>query len=115
MVNNYIPANGDIIYLNFNPTIGHEQQGYRPALVVSNWDFNNFTGLSLVCPITNNTKKHPLHVNLSTKHKTTGVILCEHIKSIDFNKRKVKFVEKLNIKEYEEVIDILTGFLKEEY
>ena len=36
---------GDIIKLNFNPQAGHEQAGYRPALVISN-DFFNHNSLS---------------------------------------------------------------------
>ncbi len=27
---------GDIIKVDFNPTLGREQSGYRPALVISN-------------------------------------------------------------------------------
>jgi mRNA interferase MazF len=47
---------GDIIKLDFNPQAGHEQAGYRPAVVISNNFFNNKTNLTIVCPITN-TKK----------------------------------------------------------
>ena len=35
---------GDVIYMNFSPTKGHEQEGYRPALVVSNDDYNKMCG-----------------------------------------------------------------------
>ena len=31
---------GDIIKVDFNPQAGHEQAGYRPALVISNDFFN---------------------------------------------------------------------------
>ena len=31
---------GDLIKVSFNPQHGHEQAGYRPALVVSNDEFN---------------------------------------------------------------------------
>ena len=43
---------GDIIKINFNPQAGHEQAGYRPAVVVSNNLFNKITNLTFVCPIT---------------------------------------------------------------
>lgn len=36
MVKKYIPEQGDIIFLDFNPTIGHEQKGKWPAIVISN-------------------------------------------------------------------------------
>jgi mRNA interferase MazF len=44
---------GDLIWLDFDLQLGHEQKGRRPALVVSNETFNNFSNLAIVCPITN--------------------------------------------------------------
>ena len=32
---------GDIIKINFNPSVGHEEGKFRPALVVSNDDYNS--------------------------------------------------------------------------
>ena len=37
----YVPEQGDIIFLEFDPQTGHEQTGTRPALVVSNNTYNN--------------------------------------------------------------------------
>ena len=37
---------GDIIKINFNPQVGHEQAGYRPAVIVSNDTFNKVTHLA---------------------------------------------------------------------
>lgn len=86
---------GMIIKLNFNPQIGHEQSGYRPAVVISNNVFNNKAKLAIVCPITNTDNKFPLHIALDERTKTKGVILCEHLKSLDLRKRKYEFIENL--------------------
>ena len=86
---------GDIIKFDFSPQSGHEQAGYRPAVVISNDFFNSKTNLSIVCPITNTNKPFPLHVMLDTRTKTTGVVLCEHIKAVDLESRKFTFVEKI--------------------
>ncbi|MBP1592114.1 MAG: type II toxin-antitoxin system PemK/MazF family toxin, partial [Oscillospiraceae bacterium] len=51
---------GDIIKVNLNPQRGHEQAGYRPALVVSNDTFNTYAKLAIVCPITNTDNQFPL-------------------------------------------------------
>ncbi len=48
----YIPEQGDIIFLEFTSQAGHEQSGKRPALVVSNNTYNQFTNMAMVCPIT---------------------------------------------------------------
>ena len=61
MVKKYIPKSGDIVYLDFNPTKGHEQNGFRPAIVLSNDVFNSFTKMVIVCPITTNIKEFPTH------------------------------------------------------
>lgn len=86
---------GTIIKVNFNPQSGHEQSGYRPAIVISNNIFNQKTNLTIVCPITNTNNHFPLHVPLDERTQTTGVILCEHIKALDLNNRKYQIVETL--------------------
>lgn len=98
---------GDIIKVNFDPQSGHEQAGYRPAVVVSNDVFNIKTRLSMVCPITNTNNRFPLHIPLDGRTQTTGVILCEHIRSLDLNSRPFKVVEQLPPDILEKVIDIL--------
>lgn len=101
----YRPAQGDIVMLNFTPHAGHEQAGQRPALVVSNQSFHRYTGLAIFCPITNQIKDYPLHVRLDDRTKTTGEILCEHVKSLDYRARKAAFVESLPDDLLSEVLD----------
>ena len=98
---------GSIIKINFNPQSGHEQAGYRPALVISNNIFNEKTKLSIVCPITNTNNNLPLHIPLDNRTKTTGVILCEHLKSLDLNARKYQVIEKLPEDILKKVLDII--------
>lgn len=98
---------GDIIKLSFNPRKGHEQAGFRPALVISNNVFNKNTNLAILCPITNTNNKFPLHVALDRRTQTAGVILCEHIKSLDLNARENVFVEKCPKDILDQVINIV--------
>lgn len=86
---------GDIIKISFDPQSGHEQAGYRPAVVVSNDFFNNMTKLAIVCPITNSPKDFPLHISLDERTQTTGSILCQHIRTLDVISRGYTIVEKL--------------------
>lgn len=98
---------GDIIKLNFNPQAGHEQAGYRPALVVSNDFFNEKTNMVIVCPITNTNNSFPLHIPLDNRTNTTGVVLCEHLKSLDIAARNYRIVEKIPEDLLQEVIDVI--------
>lgn len=98
---------GDIIKVNFNPQKGHEQAGYRPAVVVSNNVFNEKTNLALICPITNTDNKFPLHIPLDKRTQTTGVILCEHIRALDLSARPYDFIEELPHEILTQVINIV--------
>lgn len=86
---------GDIIKINFSPTAGHEQSGYRPAVIVSNDFAISKTNMIYIAPITNTIRSFPLHIALDSRTKTTGTILCEQVRAIDLNARKFTFVEHL--------------------
>lgn len=98
---------GDIIKINFDPQRGHEQAGYRPALVISNDFFNKKTSMAIVCPITNTDNKFPLHIPLDSRTVTTGVVLCEHIKSLDIAARPYSFIEKIPDDLFDRVKDVV--------
>lgn len=110
MVKNYIPEKGDLVILTFDPQAGHEQKGRRPALVVSNTSFNKKLGLSIVCPITNTNRDFPFHIEVKSEN-LTGFIMTEQIKSIDYNARKVKFVEKINENTLNQVLGITKSII----
>ena len=98
---------GDIIKVDLDPQAGHEQAGYRPAIVISNDVFNKKTNLTIVCPITNTNNRFPLHIPLDERTETTGVILCEHIKALDLNARDYRVVEPLPEDILSKVIDVV--------
>lgn len=108
----YIPNQGDIIYLDFDPQAGHEQKGRRSGLVVSNNTYNKFTKMAMVCPITNTNRGIPLHIELDERTKTTGVIMCEQVKALDIIKRNASFVEQVPDDIILEAIDIVIGFVE---
>lgn len=108
----YIPKQGDICYMDFAPTKGHEQNGVRPAVVISKDSYNKYTNMAIICPITTNIKKFPTHYELLNTKKVKGAILCEHVRSIDFSARKLSFVEKIKKEELEEIIDIVNGMIE---
>ncbi len=58
----YVPEAGDLIWLDFDPQVGHEQAGRRPALVLSSVRFNARTSLAFVCPVTSKIKGYASEV-----------------------------------------------------
>jgi mRNA interferase MazF len=103
----YTPHKGDLVILTFDPQAGHEQQGRRPALIISNDIFNEHVGLAIACPITNTDRNFPFHVAVNSEH-LSGFIMSEQVKSIDYNARKVKFVAKVD----EEVLKNVLGLVE---
>ncbi|GHT71816.1 mRNA-degrading endonuclease [Spirochaetia bacterium] len=103
---------GDIIWLDFDPQAGHEQRGRRPALILSNESFNNFSNLAIVCPITNRDKDHPFHVKLDNRTKTMGVILCDQVRTLDINARNFEYIEHIPDDILLDVLDIVHGFIE---
>jgi mRNA interferase MazF len=95
MVTAYVPERGDIIKADFGlGQAGHEQSGWRPALVLTSGIYNKASGLAVVAPITNQVKGYPFEVNLPIGHKITGIILADAVKSIDWRERKARFYDK---------------------
>jgi mRNA interferase MazF len=82
---------------------GREQQGYRPVLVVSPFKYNRIASMVLACPITSRKKGLSFEVPLTEGMKTSGVVLTDQIKSLDWRARKVLFVEKAEQDLIEEV------------
>lgn len=107
MVEKYIPQKGDLVVLTFDPQAGHEQQGRRPALIISNDVFNERVGLAIACPITNTDRNFPFHIAVKSEH-LSGFIMSEQVKSIDYNARKVKFIAKVD----EEVLNHVLGLVE---
>jgi mRNA interferase MazF len=108
----YIPQQGDIVYLSFDPQSGHEQKGRRPAIVISNDAFNALSRGALVCPITNTNRGMPLHVPLDDRTKTTGVIMCDQVKALDMQSRNATFVENAPEDLIAEAVDIVIAMIE---
>ncbi len=91
----YLPDAGDLIWLTFDPRVGHEQSGRRPALVISPRLFTERTGLAIACPITSKIKGLPFEVLVSGT-KIKGAILPIQVRSVDVKARKTEFIEPVS-------------------
>lgn len=100
----YIPEQGDIVWLNFDPASGKEIIKRRPAFIISKIAFNKHTSLAIVAPITSTIRGIALEVVLPEQMVTSGAILVYQMKSFDFTKREIKFIEKASISIIEQVL-----------
>ena len=88
----FVPDAGDFVWLTFDPRAGREQAGRRPALVLSPKVYNARSGLALACPISNQAKGYPFEVAVPAGSGATGVILADHLKSIDWKARRAEWL-----------------------
>ena len=112
MSNRYVPDIGDLIWLEFNPQAGRERAGRRPAIVLSPASYNEKSGLAVVCPITSQLKGYPFEVALPKGLGVTGVILSDHLKSVDWKQRRAERTgraPKLVIQDVRHLLGVLLG------
>lgn len=87
----YCPRRSDIVWLAFDPQVGHERAGHRPALVLSPENYNRKTGLAVFCPVSSQKKGYPFEVQIPEGQKVSGVILADQVRSLDWKARHAKF------------------------
>jgi mRNA interferase MazF len=104
MVRSYVPEKGDLVWLNFTPQSGHEQAGRRPAVVISPSEYNDKTGLGIFCPLSSKEKGYPFEVKIKND-RISGVVLSDHLKSLDWESRKAELISKVTEKELDEILE----------
>ena len=87
------PGSGDLVHLNFQPSAGREQTGPRYGIVLSGKSYNRASGLCVCCPITSHVKGYPFEVAVYGG-RVKGVVLCDHVRSVDWRERAMQFAEK---------------------
>lgn len=80
------PAYGEVWFADLDPTVGHEQAGERPVLILSIDSFNQSpAGLAIILPITTGLRGIPWHVSVPPPEgglTRPSAILCEALRSI---------------------------------
>lgn len=107
----YVPDAGDLIWLTFDPQAGREQAGRRPALVLSPRLYNERSGLALVCPVTSRVKGYPFEVALPEDARISGVVLADHLKSVDWKERHAEAAGRVPQEILDEVLSRLSPLL----
>jgi len=105
MTKSYCPERGDVVWLKFMPQLGHEQSGRRPALTLSPASYNRKVGLAIFCPITNQVKGYPFEVLIPKGLKTSGAILSDQVKSLDWKARNASKICRISGDIMEEVLE----------
>ena len=79
---------GDVVSLNFDPSLSHEPAGRHYAVVVSPWRVNAMSSLTVVAPVTSRDNGYPLHVAIAEGNPIYGFVQCEAIRAMDLDVRE---------------------------
>lgn len=114
------PRRGEIYLTALDPTLGHEINKTRPALVIQNDLSNRLTGTIIVAPITSTVRfpLNPVHVLLAAD-QTTGlsamsVALLSQIRTVDRLRfiRRLGHIDDQTLERVDEAIEISLGLEK---
>jgi mRNA interferase MazF len=87
-----LPDRGSLVWLEFSPQAGSEQAGRRPGIVLTPEAYHQRSRLAIVCPITTRVRGWPMEVVLPSGLPISGVVLVDHIKSVDRDARHMEII-----------------------
>ena len=102
----WVPDQGDLIWLDFDPSSGREIMKRRPAFVLSRRLLNEHTGMAIVAPVTSTIRGVKLEVVLPEGMITRGAILVYQFKAVDFTERCAELIERAGPETTHQVLDI---------
>jgi mRNA interferase MazF len=105
----WCPSTGDIIWVQFDPQIGREQAGHRPAVVLTPADYNLKSGLLICVPLTSRVKGYPFEVAIGGERP--GVALVDQVKSLDWRGRGATRRGRVEDAELANIRTMLTGLI----
>jgi mRNA interferase MazF len=100
----YLPDRGHALWLSLSPTLGHEQGGRRPVVVLSPGFYNKRSGLLVACPITSRAKGYPFEVPIPPGLAISGVVLADQVRSLDWKARDIVRIGILPLELVEEIL-----------
>ena len=87
-----LPDRGSLVWLHFSPQTGSEQAGRRPGIVLTKAAYHQRSRLAVVCPITSREKGWPMEVKLPPGLPVAGVVLVDHVRSVDRDARRMEII-----------------------
>ena len=109
----FIPKQGDIVWVDFDPTRGRETQKRRPALVISSDKYNCKTKFAIVLPITSTLRTEAVYYTLE-KYKTVGQVITFQMRSVDLlhGNRNMEYIESMYPHDFLQIAQMIEGYFE---
>jgi len=104
MVNRGVIKRFDVFLVNLDPTVGHEIQKTRPAVIISPDEMNQYISTVIVAPMTTRSYAYPARIPCTFEGKAGWVVL-DQIRTVD----KARLVSRLGEMEEDAREGILAG------
>lgn len=102
-------SQGDIIIVDFNPSVGHEEKKKRPVLIISNDEYNRLTnGLVKVLAISSTVNDFPLHIPLPKGVGVHGKVLVQQEKIMDLMARPYHKAGSVSSKFLSDILEVVS-------
>jgi mRNA interferase MazF len=105
------PKRGDFLKLHLSGQ-GHEQAGFRPALVISATRFNQLTGRCLIVPVTSTVRGWNFEIPVPDGHGVSGVVLADQVRAVDWVDRKARVVGAASATLLRQVCEIIAAIIE---
>jgi mRNA interferase MazF len=120
---------GSIVWCSLHPTKGHEQNGYRASIVISDGFIDpSLNQMALTVPVTTQVMGHSFEIpvppgietpdsNLLPSHlnfpELEGVVLINNLRSIDLDMRNAIVIGRIDTSSefFEEIVDNVMGLI----
>lgn len=105
------PFRGEIYLVSFDPTLGHEIQKTRPAVVIQNDVSNQYSPITIVAAISSQFSEPPFPREVIIESSESGLpkrsaVIVNQIRSVD-RQRLVKRLGRLSLDSMKRVDDAL--------
>ena len=88
---------GDIAWVDLGRTLGTEQAGRRPGLILTDWSYTELTNRALICPITRRDKPWTFHVPVPVGLKVEGFVMVDQVRMVDVRHRVFEHIGVLPV------------------
>ena len=96
------PRQGEVWWVNLDPTIGKEISKRRPCLIVSPDDMNAHMGTVIAAPITSTLRSWPTCITIKLQRQNSSVAL-DQIRMID----NMRLVKRITVIDAEPALEVL--------
>lgn len=86
---------GDVAWAELDPVLGTEQAGRRPALILSDAEYNERSGRVLACPITTSPRPWTFHVAIPPGLEVEGMVMVDQVRMLHRELRVFGYIATL--------------------